>query len=138
MRGKVLSIIKNQKGFYGFIKTKEENYYYDSTSVVKGNFLKIGTDVEFDVIPIDGGKRTKAINVKKVQLKSLPLETSLKQTVWNLIASNIGADGYLDLAVLAQVLLKNVIDYKQYSDTFVSFLERNFANFIFLGMYRKI
>ena len=138
MRGKVLSIIKNQKGFYDFIKTKEENYYYDSTSVVKGNFLKIGTDVEFDVIPIDGGKRTKAINVKKVQLKSLPLETSLKQTVWNLIASNIGADGYLDLAVLAQVLLKNGIDYKQYSDTFVSFLERNFANFIFLGMYRKI
>lgn len=128
MRGKVLSIIKNQKGFYGFIKTKEENYYYDSTSVVKGNFLKIGTDVEFDVIPIDGGKRTKAINVKKVQLKSLPLEASLKQTVWNLIASNIGADGYLDLAVLAQVLLKNGIDYKKYSDTFVPFLERNFAN----------
>ena len=138
MRGKVLSIIKNQKDFYGFIKTKEENYYYDSTCVVKGNFLKIGTDVEFDVIPIDGGKRTKAINVKKVQLKSLPLEASLKQTVWNLIASNIGADGYLNLAVLVQVLLKNGIDYKQYSDTFVSFLERNFANFISLGMYRKI
>lgn len=63
MRGKVLSVIKNPKGVYGFIKTGDGNYYYDTTSLQKGTFLKVGAKVEFDVIPWKGG-RTKAVNVK--------------------------------------------------------------------------
>ena len=51
MRGKVLSVIKNPKGVYGFIKTGDGNYYYDTTSLQKGTFLKVGAKVEFDVIP---------------------------------------------------------------------------------------
>lgn len=129
MKGKVLSIIKNHKGFYGFLQTKSGNYYYDSTSVIKGNFLKIGASVEFDVIPWQGGKKTKAVNVRIAQksVNYISMEEGLRQAVSNLVTSNIETEGFIDLATLALVLSQNGIDYKQYADTFVSFWEQNFA-----------
>ena len=115
MKGKVLSIIKNHKGFYGFLQTKSGNYYYDSTSVIKGNFLKIGASVEFDVIPWQGGKKTKAVNVRIAQksVNYISMEEGLRQAVSNLVTSNIETEGFIDLATLALVLSQNGIDYKQ-------------------------
>lgn len=81
MRGKVLSVIKNPKGVYGFIKTGDGNYYYDTTSLQKGTFLKVGAKVEFDVIPWKGG-RTKAVNVKleTIDIEYVVLEEDIRET----------------------------------------------------------
>ena len=106
MRGKVLSVIKNPKGVYGFIKTGDGNYYYDTTSLQKGTFLKVGAKVEFDVIPWKGG-RTKAVNVKleTIDIEYVVLEEDIRETVLKLIVSSMGKDSYLDASVISGLLL---------------------------------
>lgn len=90
MRGKVLSVIKNPKGVYGFIKTGDGNYYYDTTSLQKGTFLKVGAKVEFDVIPWKGG-RTKAVNVKleTIDIEYVVLEEDIREARWQRDGSSI-------------------------------------------------
>ena len=46
----LLSVIKNPKGVYGFIKTGDGNYYYDTTSLQKGTFLKVGAKVNLEYL----------------------------------------------------------------------------------------
>ena len=132
MRGKVLSVIKNPKGVYGFIKTGDGNYYYDTTSLQKGTFLKVGAKVEFDVIPWKGG-RTKAVNVKleTIDIEYVVLEEDIRETVLKLIVSSMGKDSYLDASVISGLLLDKGIDYKKYasslSDFFGKYYKKEFA-----------
>ena len=132
MRGKVLSVIKNSKGVYGFIKTGDGNYYYDTSSLQKGTFLKVGAKVEFDVIPWKGG-RTKAVNIKleKIDIEYFVLEEDIRETVLRLIVSFMGKDSYLDASVISGLLLDKGIDYKKYasslSDFFCKYYKKEFA-----------
>lgn len=73
MIGKVVRIQKNAKGIFGFIKTEAGKYYYDTSSLSRGTFLKMGDQVEFESIPWKGGK-PKAIRVRVVEQSVLEAE----------------------------------------------------------------
>ena len=71
MTGEILFIKKTFKGIYGFIRCEDGNtYYYDTSSIVKGNYLKAGNAVEFDIVFLDDEK-TKAVNVRVIQSAEL-------------------------------------------------------------------
>lgn len=67
MTGKVIFTKKNPKGIYGFIECEDGvTHYFDTSGIVKGNYIKPSSEVEFDVIPSRGGK-TQAVNVRLVK-----------------------------------------------------------------------
>ncbi len=82
MKGIVLSVIKNNKGFYGFIKTDIKNYYYDLSSINAGLYMKKGIVVEFDIVKLDDG-RDKAVNVRGVEEKEYPVEKEMEDTLYD-------------------------------------------------------
>ena len=124
MIGKVLSVIKNSKGIYGFIETDAGNYYYDTASLRKGTFLKVGANVQFDVIPWQGN-RTKAVNVK--------IDTSHKEfsrlgedeqgIIRDLLVASMGDNEYLDASLISGILHAKGFDYKQYAESLSAFLK---------------
>lgn len=132
MIGKILSVIKNPKGVYGFIETDDGNYYYDTSSLKKGTFLKVGAKVEFDVIPLKGN-RTKAVNVKleTIDIEYAVLEEDVRGVVLELIVASMGKNSYLDVSVISGLLSAKGIDYKQYAgsltDFFVKYYKKEFT-----------
>ena len=129
MTGKVLSVIKNPKGIYGFIKTDAGNYYYDTASLRKGTFLKVGASVQFDIIPCRGN-RTKAVNVK--------IDTSHKEfsrlgedeqgIIRNLLVAAMGDNEYLDASLISDILHAKGFDYKQYAESLSAFLKEFYSD----------
>lgn len=121
MIGRVLSIKKNPKGIYGFIKTDEGNYYYDTSSLQKGVFLKVGVQVQFDIIPWQGN-RTKAVNVRFVEY--LVLEEDVKEAVREMITISMGQNVYLDVARVSELLSERGINYRDYAGTMLEFFAK--------------
>lgn len=130
MIGKVLSIKKNPQGIYGFIQTDEGDYYYDTASLTKGNFLKVGVKVQFDVISWQGD-RTKAIRVKIINdnVEKQPLEDDIKGIITELIVAAMGQDTFLDFSVVSGILSEKGIDYKKYADNLSAFFGKYFVDF---------
>ena len=129
MIGTVLSIKKNSKGIYGFIKTEEENIYYDITSLEKGTYLNVGEAVQFDVIPWQGD-RTKAVNVKEgsTETEYAVLEEDVKDAVRELMEAVIRVNGYVDASRISGMLLARGINYKKYAQSLLDFFKRYYPD----------
>jgi len=126
MIGKVLFTKKNAKGFFGYIESQDSTtHYFDTSCVVKGNFIKPGAEVEFDVIPSRGGK-TQAINVrliKKVtEYPQLPKDKVEKLQC--LLDEMFSERLFLDCASLPVLFKQISIDYKEYADDLKSFIDK--------------
>ena len=129
MKGKIISVIKNTKGIYGFIETQEGNYYYDTSSLTKGSYVKKGALVEFDIIPWNGNK-TKAVQVrviKEMENKQF-LEEDIKVHILELLNNVMEKDAFIDLAQVSSILSSNGIDYKRYEDSLATFFDHYFAD----------
>ncbi|MBC5742748.1 hypothetical protein FMM74_003950 [Lachnospiraceae bacterium MD308] len=130
MRGKIISVIKNQKGVYGFIKCEGyPNFYYDTASIVKGNYLKSGNLVDFDIQQMGQGK-IKAINVKKANTSKMirALDSDLKETLMDTLSLMISDRGFLEFTKITKVLRNIGIDYKEYATDMSSFLLGNLGD----------
>ena len=126
MKGKVLFTKKNTKGIYGFIACDDgSSHYFDTSGIVKGNFLKPEAVVEFDVIPSREGK-TQAINVRlvtvEVEYKVLS-QTQLEALVKEFESAFLERT-FIDCAQLPVLLKKVGVDYKEYSEDIKSFVDK--------------
>lgn len=131
MRGRIISVIKNPNGVYGFIKCEgHPNYYYNTTSILKGNFLKHGDFVEFEIERL-GKNKTKAIKVKKLDdkkiKKTLDVETKKKLTV--LFEKSIFEKGFLEFTRIASTLNVLEIDYREYASDMSTFIQENWKGY---------
>lgn len=131
MIGKVLFTKKNTKGFFGYIESQDgATHYFDTSCVIKGNFIKPGAEVEFDVIPSRGGK-TQAINVRLVKkTKEFPqLEKEKAEMLHDFLEEVFAERLFVDCATLP-VLFKQInIDYKEYADDLKSFIDKYLPNY---------
>ena len=130
MRGKIISVIKNSKGVYGFIKCEgHPNFYYDTSSVVKGNYLKRGNLVDFDIKQMGQGK-IKAINVKKANISKMirALDPDIKETLIDTLVPMISDRGFLEFTKITSVLRNFGIDYKEYATDMSSFILGNLSD----------
>lgn len=128
MTGEILFIKKNFKGIYGFIRCEDGNtYYYDTSSIVKGNYLKAGNAVEFDIVFWDDEK-TKAVNVRVIQSAELypELENEKKLEVLELLTSKLKQSFFVNCAIVPELLKSKGINYKEYASDLSSFIEKNF------------
>lgn len=128
MTGKILFIKKNFKGIYGFIRCEDGNtYYYDTSSIVKGNYLKAGNAVEFDIVFLDDEK-TKAVNVRVIQSAEIytELENEKKLKVLELLTSKLKQSLFVNCAIVPELLKSKGINYKEYASDLSSFIEKNF------------
>lgn len=70
MKGTVLFTKKNALGIYGFIKDeKGDSFYFDTSCIIKGNYIQKGNTVSFEIEQMANGK-TKAINVANFEYKN--------------------------------------------------------------------
>lgn len=124
MIGKVLFTKKNPKGIYGFIKCEDGvTHYFDTSGIVKGNYIKPSAEVEFEVIPSRGGK-TQAINVrlvkKSIEYPSLEVE---KLAELSALLEKIFVDkSFVDCAGLPNLFRMVEIDYREYAEDLRSFI----------------
>ena len=129
MTGEVLFVKKNIKGVYGFIRCEDGNtYYYDTPSIVKGNYLKSGSAVEFDIVFLNDEK-TKAVDVRiKHSTEAYPqLENEEKSEVLELLTSKLKHSFFVDCAIVPRLLKSKGIDYKEYASDLGSFIEKYFS-----------
>ena len=128
MTGKILFVKKNFKGIYGFIQCEDDNtYYYDISSIVKGNYLKAGNHVEFDIVFLNDEK-TKAVNVrlKHSTEEYSELKNEEKLEVIELLTSNLKQSFFVNCAIVPELLKSIGIDYKEYASDLSSFIEKYF------------
>lgn len=125
MKGTVLFTKKNALGIYGFIKDeKGESFYFDTSCIVKGNYIQKGAKVSFDVEKMANGK-TKAINVANFEYKKLDAEQ--RNTIEQLLSAKLNEVNIIDLAAIPAILKTIGFDYKEYSDDLGAFIQKEFA-----------
>lgn len=124
MTGKVIFTKKNPKGIYGFIECEDGvTHYFDTSGIVKGNYIKPSSEVEFDVIPSRGGK-TQAVNVRLVK-KSIdyPLLEAEKLAELSATLEKAFVDKtFIDCAGLPNLFKLLGIDYREYAADLKSFI----------------
>ena len=126
MIGKVLFTKKNPKGIYGFIECEDgSTHYFDTSGIVKGNYIKPNSEVEFDVIPSRGGK-TQAINVRlaKKSVKYPLLEEGILAELSALLEKMFADKTFIDCAGLPNIFRMVGIDYREYAEDLRSFIAK--------------
>ncbi len=126
MIGKVLFTKKNPKGIYGFIECEDgATHYFDTSGIVKGNYIKPNSEVEFDVIPSRGGK-TQAINVRHVKksVKYPLLEEGILAELSALLEKMFTDKTFIDCAGLPNLFRMVGIDYREYAEDLRSFIAK--------------
>ncbi len=126
MNGKVLFTKKNAKGFFGYIESQDgATHYFDTSCVIKGNFIKPGAEVEFDVISSCGGK-TQAINVRLIKVTTIypQLEKEKVEKLLELLEKVFAERIFVDCASLPGLFKQINIDYKEYAEDLKSFVDK--------------
>lgn len=126
MRGKVLFTKKNEKGIYGFISCDDgSSPYFDTSGIIKGNYLKAGLDVEFDVIPSRKGK-TQAINIKIAsdRIAYDILSQEKVEVLMELLEESFLESSFIDCARLPDLLKKVSVNYKDYAEDIKTFVDK--------------
>ena len=126
MIGKVLFTKKNPKGIYGFIECEDGfTHYFDTSGIVKGNYIKPSSEVEFDVVPSRGGK-TQAINVRLVKksAKYPLLEEGILAELSALLENMFADKTFIDCAGLPNLFRMVGIDYREYAEDLRSFIAK--------------
>lgn len=124
MIGKVLFTKKNPKGIYGFIECEDGvTHYFDTSSIVKGNYIKPNSEVEFDVIPSRGGK-TQAINVRLVRktVEYPLLEDEKLVALLAIVEKSFVDKAFIDCAGLPSLFRTVDVDYRDYAEDLRSFI----------------
>lgn len=125
MRGTVLFTKKNAFGIYGFIKgEKDETIYFDTSCIIKGNYIKKGNAVSFNVEQMANGK-TRAINVANIRYKTLDDEQRYK--IEQALSAKLNEVGVIDLADIPTILKTINFDYKEYSEDLGTFIQHEFT-----------
>ncbi len=125
MKGTVLFTKKNSLGFYGFIKGEiGESIYFDTSCVIKGNYIYKNNVVSFDLERMANGK-TRAINVANFKYKSVDAEQHAK--IEQLLSAKLNEVDAIDLATIPAILKEIDFDYKDYSEDLTSFIQREFS-----------
>lgn len=126
MIGKVLFIKRNAKGIWGIIKCDDEStHYFDTSCILKGNYLKTDDKVGFDVIPSYPGK-TQAINIKLIiNEKQYPqLENSKLENLLHILNNEFSSKSFIDFPCLPDLFKTASIDYKEYAENLNSFIKK--------------
>lgn len=132
MIGKVLFTKKNPKGIYGFIECQDgTTHYFDTSGIVKGNFIKPNSEVEFDVVPSRGG-RTQAINVRLVKETIVfpRLENDRIELLLRVLDNAFIGRDFIDCAGLPNLLKQAGIDYKTYAEDLKTFVDKYLSGYI--------
>lgn len=132
MIGKVLFTKKNPKGIYGFIECQDgTTHYFDTSGIVKGNFIKPNSEVEFDVVPSRGG-RTQAINVRLVKETIVfpRLENDRIELLLRVLDNAFIGRDFIDCAGLPNLLKRAGIDYKTYAEDLKTFVDKYLSGYI--------
>ena len=125
MKGTVLFTKKNTLGIYGFIKDeKGDSFYFDTSYIVKGNYIQKGSTVSFDIEQMANGK-TKAINVANFEYKKLDAEQ--RDKIEQLLSDKLNEASIIDFANIPAILKTIGFDYKEYSEDLGSFIQKEFA-----------
>ena len=125
MKGTVLFNKKNALGVYGFIKDeKGDSVYFDTSCIVKGNYIQRGATVSFDIEQMANGK-TRAINVANFEYKKLDAEQHDK--IEQLLSEKLMEVSIIDFASLPVILKTIDFDYKEYSEDLGTFIQKEFA-----------
>lgn len=125
MKGTVLFTKKNTLGIYGFIKDeKGDSFYFDTSCIVKGNYIQKGSTVSFDIEQMANGK-TKAINVANFEYKKLDAEQ--RDKIEQLLSDKLNEVSIIDFASIPAILKTIGFDYKEYSEDLGSFIQKEFA-----------
>lgn len=130
MKGEVILVIKNTKGVFGFIKCDgHPNYYYDTASIIKGNYLRKGDFVEFEIKYLGQGK-TKAVDVKKVipDVQIRFLDSDKKENLNARFKAIISESGFVQFTQIIKILKSVGINYKEYAPDISSFISRNLGS----------
>lgn len=131
MIGKVLFTKKNPKGIYGFIECEDgATHYFDTSGIVKGNFIKPNSEVEFDIIPSRGGK-TQAINVRLVKksIKYPLLEDGKRAALLTVLEKAFVDKAFVDCAGLPDLFRLAEIDYREYAEDLMSFIVKYLVDY---------
>ena len=126
MIGKVLFTKKNTKGIWGVIKSEDgTTHYFDTSCIIKGNYLKTDAVVEFDVIPSRPGK-TQAINVKLVvNEKQYPqLESNKLEKLLHILNETFSSKAFVDFPCLPALFRGASIEYREYAGSLNTFIEK--------------
>ena len=126
MTGKVLFTKKNEKGIYGFINSDDgSSHYFDTSCIIKGNYIKPGSEVEFDVIPSRDGK-TQAINVRiltsNIDYDVLPQEKV--EELMEVLNQVFLEHNFIDCAKLPDLFKKVSVNYKNYAEDLKAFVDK--------------
>lgn len=129
MKGTVLFIKKNAIGIYGFIKDeKGDSFYFDTSCIIKGNYIQKGNIVSFDIERMANGK-TRAINVANFEYKKLDEEQH--NIIEQVLSAKLSEISVIDFTAIPAILKAIEFDYKDYSDDLVTFIQKEFSdNFI--------
>ena len=126
MKGTVIFTKKNVLGIYGFIKNeKGDEFYFDTSSIIKGNYIQKGNIVSFDIEQMTNGK-TKAINVANFVYKKLDIEQRNK--IEQVLSTKLNEVSVIDLTDILAILKAVDFDYKEYSEDLGTFIRREFKN----------
>lgn len=126
MIGKVLFTKKNTKGIWGVIKSEDgTTHYFDTSCIIKGNYLKTDAVVEFDVIPSRPGK-TQAINIKLVvNEKQYPqLESNKLEKLLHILNETFSYKAFVDFPCLPALFRRASIEYREYAESLNTFIEK--------------
>lgn len=131
MKGTVLSVIKNNLGIYGFIKSENKKYYYNTSGLTPGIFMKKGLVVEFDVIMLDDG-RDKAINIRTLSAYAYKEGSTLTdlqiKEISLAIGDAIGDNGFVAAATIPFVLKRVGVDnFREYAGSIEEFINKYFS-----------
>lgn len=126
MKGTVLFIKKNAIGIYGRIKDeKGDSFYFDTSCIIKGNYIQRGNIVSFDIERMANGK-TRAITVANFEYKELDAEQHNK--IKQVLSKKLREVSVIDLALIPAILKAVNFDYKDYSEDLRTFIQREFAD----------
>lgn len=126
MRGKVLFTKKNTKGIYGFITCDDgSSHYFDTSSIVKGNFIKPNLEVEFEVVPSREGK-TQAINVQIVheEVDYAVLPQDKIEAIIEILNDAFLKREFIDCAMLPDYFKRVEVNYKEYAEDIRTFVDK--------------
>lgn len=125
MKGTVLFTKKNALGIYGFIKDeKGDSFYFDTSCIIKGNYIQKGNTVSFEIEQMANGK-TKVINVANFEYKKLDAEQRNK--IEQVLSAKLSEVSVIDFAGIPAILKSIGFDYKDYSEDLGTFIQREFA-----------
>ena len=125
MKGTVLFTKKNAFGFYGFIKGENNaTFYFDASCIIKGNYIKKGNAVSFNIEQMTDGK-TRAINVANFKFKTFDDEQRHK--IEQVLSAKLNEVGVIDFAGIPAILKTINFDYTEYSKDLESLIQHEFV-----------